>query len=318
MDYLGRRICWEKEGIVLEADPKHVEALLAEAEMAGCKAVCSPGVANSREHEGQAGSAGAEAVLEGQEATHYRRQVARMNYLAQDRIDLSFAVKEVARTMDSPPVSDQLQLKRILRYLQGARRGGYMFRWQRPVSLLVCQVDSDWAGSTRTRRSTSGGVLLRGGHCLAHWSRTQVTVALSSGEAEPNAALKGAAELLGANELMREHNAPMGLRLEGDSVACQGIVSREGCGRIKHLEVRQLWIQSKIREGQISFTKIPREQNSADSQTKHWSSDSWNNFHAAGFRILSTHTQLCLEPVVTDHQPTTPSPMNSKSNCTIL
>ena len=115
-------------------------------------------------------------------------------------------------------------------------------------------------------------------------------MALSSGEAELNAALKGAAELLGAREMMMEHGAPVTLMLEGDSAACQGIVAREGSGRIKHLVVRQLWIQSKVREGHLAYRKISRDVNSADSQTKHWSTDGPKHFTAAGFHILQKHT----------------------------
>ena len=65
---------------------------------------------------------------------------------------------------------------------------------------LVAQVHRDCAGRTRTRRSTSGGTLSFGSLCLAHRSRTLASVALSSGEAELNGALKGCCELLG------EHN----------------------------------------------------------------------------------------------------------------
>ena len=86
---------------------------------------------------------------------------------------------------------------------------------------------------------------MRGSHCLAQWSRTQAAVALSSGEAELNAALKGAVELLGAGELLKEMDIQTTLVLEGDSAASQGIIMREGSGRVKHLQVRQLWIQSK-------------------------------------------------------------------------
>ena len=108
-------------------------------------------------------------------------------------------------------------------------------------------------------------------------------MALSSGEVELNSALKGAAELLGAKELMSEFGEDVSLRIEGDSAACQGIVAREGSGRIKHLQVRQLWIQGKIADGLLEYAKVPRESNTSDSLTKHWSTDGWRHFHTAGF-----------------------------------
>ena len=78
------------------------------------------------------------------------------------------------------------------------------YPWQKYTNCTRRQVDSDWAGCARTRRSTSGGTLYRGSHLLAHWSRTQTTVALSSGEAELNVSLKGGVELFGIGELLAE------------------------------------------------------------------------------------------------------------------
>ena len=50
--------------------------------------------------------------------------------------------------------------------------------------------------------------MVRGGHCLHQWSRTQSNIALSSGEAELNAALKGGVELIGVQNLMLELGMP--------------------------------------------------------------------------------------------------------------
>ena len=127
---------------------------------------------------------------------------------------------------------------------------------------------------------------MRGAHCLSQWSRTQASVALSSAEAELNAALKGAVELLGARELVSEMGDALELHLLGDSSACKGILSREGSGRVKHLEVRQLWSQQYVRDDQIRFAKIPRAQNGSDTQTKHWMKDAWVHFQHAGFHIF--------------------------------
>ena len=146
--------------------------------------------------------------------------------------------------MAAPHEGDELELKRIGRYLRGHPHAGFLFAWQPKTNHIRCQVDSDWGGCIRTRRSTSGGVLLRGGHCLAHWSRTQAAVALSSGEAELNAALKGGCELLGVRTLMEELGERLTLELEGDSSACKGTLCREGVGKQKHVQLRQLWLQS--------------------------------------------------------------------------
>ena len=50
---------------------------------------------------------------------------------------------------------------------------------------MIIQVyaDSDWASDQITRKSTSGGVFRLGPVVLAHWSKSQAAVALSSAEA---------------------------------------------------------------------------------------------------------------------------------------
>ena len=66
--------------------------------MENAKGVCSPGTkeegTTKEDHEKE---------LETEQATLYRAMVARLNYLAADRSDLSFSVKELARTRANPP-----------------------------------------------------------------------------------------------------------------------------------------------------------------------------------------------------------------------
>ena len=73
-------------------------------------------------------------------------------------------------------------------------------------------------------------------------------------------------------------------QMYGDSSACCGTLHREGSGRIKHLEIRQLWLQQVIRTGALTFSKIPRDANPADSLAKAWSKDGDTHFTAIGLR----------------------------------
>ena len=134
---------------------------------------------------------------------------------------------------------------------------------------MTALTDSDWGGDQRTRRSTSGGLLLRGVHTIGHWSRTQQVVACSSAEAELNGICKAAAEGLAARNLSAEFFLPVGLVIKTDASAAKGVVTRCGAGRIKHLEVRQLWVQERERVGDLSMKKIPRGDNYSDLLTHH-------------------------------------------------
>ena len=247
--------------------------------MEQCKPLSSLGVKASEEDERS------EDHMAEEEARKFRRAVATLNYMCSDRVDLSFATKELARRMARPRRIDGEKLKRVLRYLQGAKRGVLLYRWQQVPCQLKVFTDSDWAGCVRTRRSTSGGTLMHGAHCLLHWARTQRAVALSSGEAELNGALKGGVEILGANTLMQEMGLSRTLLICGDSSACKGTLSREGIGKLKHVSVKQLWLQEHVANGTISLMKIPRDINLGDVLTKHWGPGERHHFRGLGFRV---------------------------------
>ena len=111
---------------------------------------------------------------------------------------------------------------------------------------------------------------MRGSHLVKHWSRTQSGVALSSGEAELYALVKGSTETLGVIQMASEMGHVQSGTLCTDSSAAKGTVSRIGGGRLKHVEVNNFWIQEKCASGALSFRKVPRTANPSDTLTHHW------------------------------------------------
>ena len=87
----------------------------------------------------------------------YRAFVARGNYMAQDRTDVQFAVKELCRSMSNPTAGDWAAVKRLGRYLVDKTRVKVRIPYQEAVKKLVAWVDTDYAGCRATRKSTSGG-----------------------------------------------------------------------------------------------------------------------------------------------------------------
>ena len=111
-------------------------------------------------------------------------------------------------------------------------------------------------------------------------------LALSSAEAELNALVKSISESLGLCNLFEEMNKTKQIKVHTDSSACEGIVQREGCGKVKHLEVRQLWVQEKIGDKSVEVQKVPREVNCSDCLTHHWSAvDGAKHFAKIGLKI---------------------------------
>ena len=143
-----------------------------------------------------------------------------------------------------------------------------MYPFQRAAGIEVYS-DTDWSGCPRTRKSTSGGCVMIGSHCIRTWSSTQPSVTLSSGEAEYYGLVKAAGAGLGHQSLMDDLGIHLPVRCWTDSSAALGIASRSGLGKLRHLETHTLWVQEKVRTGAISLKKVWGEVNPADLFTKH-------------------------------------------------
>ena len=263
--FLNRVARWTSGNIEYEADPRHVEKLLRDMGMEGCRGLTTAGVKPSGEEAEKAS-----ALLIGDTITLYRSGVARCNYLGVDRPDIAFEVKELCRMMSKPTEADMMALKHLCRYLKAHPR-----LVQRIPSMvnhtwdLQVYVDSDWAGCRRTRKSTNGGCMVLNGACLKTWSTTQAVRALSSGEAEYYAALKGASMALGFRSMSADLGENVRITLRIDSSAALGIGGRQGLGKLRHLETGYLWLQDIVNQRRLSVRKVTGIENPADLGTKH-------------------------------------------------
>ena len=106
--------------------------------------------------------------------------------------------------------------------------------------------------------------MMIGSHSIAHWCRVQERIALSSGEAELYAGVRGISEAIHIKELTQEMGLSGGFRIEHhvDAAACKGILLRRGAGQLN--ETKVLWILERITQYQIKVRKIPRELNPSD------------------------------------------------------
>ena len=129
---------------------------------------------------------------------------------------------------------------------------------------------------------------MAGGHLLRHWSRQQHAIALSSGEAELYALNRGAQEGMGLVQMSADLGLKMGLCLLTDATAAKGIVQRSGSGRLKHVEVQELWLQEVIANQRARIVNIPPEQNVADLMAKHWNTSTFWLFSKLGLRKTVT------------------------------
>ena len=235
---LNRRLRWEGDTIEYEADLKHAQVICQELGLGeSSRGLSCPIVKETID------AAVTDEVLGKADVKHFRGVAARANYLGQDRVDLQYATKEVCRDFSNPKKSSWVKLKRLARYLLEYPRLVLSFMCEEfEPKVIDVYSDSDWAGCLRTRRSTSGGVVAVAGGCLKSWSNMQATTATSSGEAEYYALVKGAAEALGMRSLAKDLGWDFELRIWVDLSAAKSIASRTGIGKMRHMEVKYLWI----------------------------------------------------------------------------
>ena len=107
------------------------------------------------------------------------------------------------------------------------------------------------------------------GQCLLKsWSKEQSHIALSSGEAELYASNKGAVEGLGLKSLAADMGIDVELTLEVDATAAIGIIHRRGLGKVRHVDVQELWCQKAVKDGRFKVRKVEGQLNTADLMTK--------------------------------------------------
>ncbi|GJV36726.1 putative nucleotidyltransferase, ribonuclease H [Tanacetum coccineum] len=86
----------------------------------------------------------------------YRSMIGSLMYLTSSRPDIMFAVCACARYKVNPKVSHLHVVKRIFKYLKGQPKLGLWYPKDSPFD-LVAYTDSDYAGASLDRKSTTGG-----------------------------------------------------------------------------------------------------------------------------------------------------------------
>ena len=58
-------------------------------------------------------------------------------------------------------------------------------------------------------------------------------------------------------------------QVNSDSNAARGIASRIGSGKVRHLQIRDLWVQERVRSGELQLGKVGTDVNRSDMGTKY-------------------------------------------------
>ena len=60
----------------------------------------------------------------------------------------------------------------------------------------------------------------------------------------------------------------MNIHLRSDSSGAIGVASRRGLERLRHLDVRYMWLQAETASNNVRIGKVPGPENVADANTK--------------------------------------------------
>ncbi|GJY90387.1 putative ribonuclease H-like domain-containing protein [Tanacetum coccineum] len=167
----------------------------------------------------------------------YEVMIGSLMYLTSSRPDIMFSVCACSRFQVQQNVSHLNAVKRIFRYLKGQPNLGLWYPKDSPF-VLEAFSDSDYAGASLDRKSTTGGCQFLGSRLISWKCKKQTVVANSTTEAEYIAA----SHCCGQNPIYHS--------------------------KTKHIEIRPHFIRDSYEKRLIEMVKIHTDNNVADLLTK--------------------------------------------------
>ncbi|GJZ10314.1 putative ribonuclease H-like domain-containing protein [Tanacetum coccineum] len=134
----------------------------------------------------------------------YRSMIGSLMYLTASRPDIMFVVCACARFQVTPKVSHLHAVKRIFRYLKGQPKLGLWYPRDSPFDLEAFS-NSDYAGASLDRKSTTGGCQFLGKRLISWQCKKQTIVANSTTEAEYVAAANCCGQVLWIQNQMLDY-----------------------------------------------------------------------------------------------------------------
>ncbi|GJY22778.1 putative reverse transcriptase, RNA-dependent DNA polymerase [Tanacetum coccineum] len=199
----------------------------------------------------------------------YRSMIGSLMYLTTSRPDIMFVVCACVRFQVSPKTSHLLAVKRIFRYLKGKPSLGLWYSKDSPLE-LVAYTDSDYAGATLDRKSTTGGCQFLGNRLISWQCKKQTIVAISTTKAEYVAAASCCGQVLWIQNQLLDYGYNFintVIYIDNTSTICI-IENPVQHSKTKHIEIRHHFIRDCNAKKLIQMAKINTQLNVADLLTK--------------------------------------------------
>ncbi|GAA0139391.1 transmembrane signal receptor [Lithospermum erythrorhizon] len=261
--FLGIEVIQNQQGIFI-GQRQYAEVVLKRFGMEDCNLVhnpISPGAKVDKDTQGKPA-----------DETFFKQMVGSLMYLTATRPDLMYVTCLMSKYTARPTEMHMQVAKRALRYLKGTTQLGIHYqRTNEMKGELAAYTDSDYAGDSDDRRSTSGYVFLIGSGSIAWSSKKQPIVTLSTTEAEYVAASYCVCQALWMKRILEE----IGCRnLDCINIKCDNSsaikLSKNPVmhGRSKHIDVRYHFLRDLSKEGKVMLEHCGTEDQIADIMTK--------------------------------------------------
>ena len=262
--FLGMRFS-QHPGRVEIDQTEYLKKVLKRFDMSDCKARSTPCEVNPASFDS----------AECKEDSKFRQIVGSLIYaMVCCRPDLSWVVTRLSQSLNSQCKGDWVIIKHVLQYVKGTLEKKLVYQKCANGLDLHGYSDSDWAGSVKDRRSTTGYCfsLSENGPPISWKSQKQSTVALSSCEAEYMALCAASKEAKFLEMTMKdfvpqESFRPIVIHVDNTGAIALGknnMVTK----RSKHIDIRYHFTRECYVDGLINIVHVPTSANLADVLTK--------------------------------------------------
>ncbi|GJY62576.1 hypothetical protein Tco_0464036, partial [Tanacetum coccineum] len=199
----------------------------------------------------------------------YRSMIGSLMYLTSSRPDTMFAVCACARFQVNPKILHLHDVKRIFRYLKGQPKLGLWYPKDSPFD-LVAFTDSDYAGGSLDRKSTTRGCQFLECRLISWQCKKQIVVTNSTTEAEYVAASSCCGQVLWIQNQLLDYGYNFmhtKIYIDNESTVC---IMKNPIfhSKTKHIEIMHHFIIDSNEKKLIQVIKIHTDKIAADLLTK--------------------------------------------------
>ncbi|KAM1738452.1 hypothetical protein ACFX11_014268 [Malus domestica] len=259
--YLGIEVKQNEESIFISQE-NYTKEILKKFKLGHCKLISTLvecGVKLTKHDKG-----------ESVDPTFFKSLVGILRYLTCTRLDILCVIGLVSHYMENPTTTHLKMVKRNLRYLKGTINFGLFYSSYSNYKLIGYS-DSDWAGDSDDRKSTTGFVFFIGDTAFTWMSKKQPIITLSTCEAEYVAVTACVCHAIWLRNLLKELSMPQEepTKIYVDNKSAIALAKNPVFhDRSKHIDTRYHYIRECIARNDVQMEYVKSQDQIADIFTK--------------------------------------------------